>query len=406
MGAKLAQCLIVVLALTVSVVAQDGAVPENAVPNRKPAVVGSQVADSAVSGAEVREAELREQLKSQWELFRGGIATVEAEFSVCNLFFRSKELPKIEANYKRPEFPEPTLTGEELVALIDRLDLVNHPENRDLFCEQALAGQPAFSQPWIDSWRYLQKGQLLRDEYAGRAYVLDATNFVDIQPGSHQMRVNVRGRYAMRHYMLSDLLPLTNDPLAVADTWRIIEHPEADYFEMRPPGVDDGTYAIIDTATNVPLLWRMVDNGVVVGDLIARNVVTLPSGIPFPFLSARATYYKGQLTQLHLQIIKTVELNHPLEDAVFKVQAIPGDMLIDQRGELVRPVKVDQPIDDVVAFLDAQGSSFDATAAPASATGRVSSPLQVILFLNGLVLLVVGVFLWRRSRDPKHVLDP
>lgn len=344
---------------------------------------------------------LKAELQSQWELLSTGIVSAEVEFTSCVVIFQTSD----SMGETRLVFPKPSISPDEFVALFDRYDLIAHPEQRDDFLNEALAGQSPAASPWIENRRLLIKGERVKDQSSEGTQVLDAENFLSVDPVNRQITINQRGRYPLGYYKLADFYQHSSNPGAILEEWTLSDRSNEGLIELRPPARDEksqGTMALVDAVTGVPVRWRGVQGGDILGDHLNRNIVTLPNGFPFPLCSAKAVYMNGQLAQLRMQLVKKVLINEPVADTEFVVNAVIGDKLFDRRVEPIRGVRLDQPVDDVLTYFHADSQ----TTTPGEPTPARFSGWQTLLVVNGLAFLLIGVLIWRRSRDTDRVLNP
>ena len=330
------------------------------------------------------ESDLRSHLVRQWSVLVNQIVTAEIEFTKGAIVVSN-----------------PTMSLQEVNALIAKHDLANHPENREAFTQDVLQGTAPMGDPWMERKLYV-KGNKVRDE--GMFSIVSTPDHLAYHDsGNKHVTVFAAGRSQLSFHTLNDFLRLPIDAENVVQTWPI--ELDADTGGIRlhplPSGTGDlsGCYDLVDFSTGIPIQWTTVSNGRLISEAQCHSIVELPGGIPFPMLTVYALFREERLSRLDVYLIKSIRVNDELSDALFQMSAEAGDAVFDYRFEERRAAKLQYSVPDVVAFFDGGGVGQPAFAPPPGTAGL--SLQKILLFINGAILVFGGIVLWRRAHTSR-----
>lgn len=364
-------------------------------------------ASSALADTPQSEDELRDQIASQWALLKEGIVTAEIEFDSTTLFFPDKPIPPPNDSTPAPAFPQPTLSPDELLALIEECGPLSTPEERKKLIDGVHAGQKPIVEPWQTSRHLWIKGTKVRDESSSSTHLLDDTNYFDISHAKgNRYSLYLRGQYNVDYTTLYEFhhIPFNTDD--ILKTYRITSHPSENTLILQPPANGNSesvTKVVLDATTSIPLHWRQGGTTNISRDIIQKDLIQLPNGLSLPRVTYEADYEGNKIFLLRVFVIKNVTLNTPISDATFLLQAKSGDILLDHRVGEPRSVRLDHDILDVLAFMDGRLpattlNSTTQTNQTAAQQGGYPAWL-ILLFVNGFAILVIGALMWRRSEQ-------
>lgn len=337
------------------------------------------------------DASLRQQLQSQWQQLGESIVTAEVHYTsgvfLLNLDSKSPALGV-------------ELTPQDVNALIDSLDLLNHPDNREKLTEKLYLQHDFRRSPWDEHCRILKKGQTLLCDNSRELHVLREASHVFQDKPNHQVNIQSRDRSSRGYDRIEDFYQLPQDIAGVCQLSALKEHAPEDQLELTYNDQGRELAAWVDRETGMPLHVLQSLNGTPVVEFRNMGVVMFPGGIPFPRLSVQALYRDGLLNRLTVRLVDDVRINQPLTDDQFDAPALPGDRVFDQRDSQHIHLSVDQPVADVLKYADLGIVQPE----PKHVLPRI--PVwSTVFFINGLAFLIFGLILWRRSRDPKQVVQ-
>ncbi|MCA9043095.1 MAG: hypothetical protein KDA69_02180 [Planctomycetaceae bacterium] len=357
--------------------------------------------------------ELRQQIASQWALMREGIVTADIEFDSAFLYFPPKPVPPPNDQSPAPAFPKPMLSPDEVLALIEECGLLSTPEERQRLVDGTHVGQKPIADPWQLSRRLWVKGSQLRDESRSTIYLLDESNYFDVsREGNTRISLFLRGKYNVDHTSLYDFHHIPFNTEEVLKSYDITSNPELGTHTLRLPGdtsPNSPTQLTIDAASGLPLTWRQGTTREIARDIVHKDLIQLPNGLSIPRVSYDVDYYENKTLIIRVLIIKQVQFNTPVADSVFRLQAAKGDVLLDHRGTELQSARLTYDVNDVLAFMDGRSPLPSTMAIPAADTiNGLTKPQEasrrhfpawlILLFVNGVVVLIVGALMWRRSR--------
>ncbi|MEZ5944137.1 MAG: hypothetical protein R3C18_22320 [Planctomycetaceae bacterium] len=362
-------------------------------------------ANSALADTSQSEDELRDQIASQWALLKEGVVTAEIEFDSTTLFFPDKPIPPPNDSTPAPAFPQPTLSPDELLALIEECGLLSTPEERQKLIDGVHAGQKPIVEPWQTSRHLWIKGAKVRDESSSSTRVLDDANYFDISHvRGNRFSLYLRGQYNVDYTTLYEFHHIPFNTEDILKTYRITSHQSENTLILQPPAngnAESVTKVVLDATTGIPLHWRQGGTTNISRDIVQKDLIQLPNSLSLPRVTYEADYEGNKIFMLRVFVIKNVTLNGPVSDATFLLQAKSGDILLDHRVGVPRSVRLDHDILDVLAFMDGRLPGTTAINSSSqtdqAATEQRSIPAWLILlFVNGFAILVIGALMWRR----------
>lgn len=117
-------------------------------------------------------------------------------------------------------------------------------------------------------------------------------------------------------------------------------------------------------------------------------------GVPCPTTQVELSYRDGRLCDFWLRRIDSAEFNGDLPADAFQMPAPELSKVFDHRGIGGVPVRTRTAMSDVTTVLSAPRYAAERPVVP----GDTGSRLRWLLAINGLLLTLAGVYLWRRDR--------
>ncbi len=131
-------------------------------------------------------------------------------------------------------------------------------------------------------------------------------------------------------------------------------------------------------------------------ELYFEQYTTFPGGVLLPLLKVEIDYRDKILKSIQFTIIKNAVLNGEIADSEFVRSMKKGDSWFDKRENTLDSGMFRQDVSDVCEFFRARKNSPGVEIAE-EVKAPESNLTSWIFFANGLILLVIGVFLWRRT---------
>lgn len=334
---------------------------------------------------------IRQELESQWRQLGEGIVTAEVRYT-SGTFQLS-----LDANSPQLGLE---LVADEVNELIESLDLLNHPENREKLTQKLYIQHDFQNSPWDDRCRIIKKGQSVRSENSHELHVLRDGSHVFRYKPNHRVEIHHRDRFNRIYGRVEDFYQLPQDVLGVCRQSTLTEHTVEGELELAFNDNGREFHAWVDRTTGIPLRVRQSLNGVPGVEFANSGILVLPGGIPFPRMSFQAFYRNGLMYRLTVLLVDDVKINQPVADEQFQMQVLPGDRVFDMRPAEPRNLPVDQAVEDVLELAD-----YGTIQTGQQSGLRYIPAWSVFFFFNGLAFLILGVLLWRRSRDPLQVVD-
>lgn len=342
--------------------------------------VGGTLAEELASDASVIPADQSEpaftRLLATWEAQRTEVVTADVDYWLYS------------------QIPNGEWTREEFADLISRFDFVANPESLREFVP-LIMGRPAFRDPPWGKGRIVVDGLKKRDrmapfdnvqdgeyEYLGDADNLQLLIF-ELDRSSRYIRGIESLRWVPPTYINPrgfDIVTLNND-------------------ECRFVNRKDGSQLTVDPTNGMARHWlSYASPGELMLEVWQQGFASYDDGILLPQVQIEARYRNNRVTGFHVFIIRKAALNLPIAAEEFQVSANRLLKIFDYRNGVGTMVRLEAPTNNLRAQLPAVVS-------PPVPVDIHPAGRQVpwLFILNGLVLLIAGVLLWRSSPNPAPV---
>lgn len=293
-------------------------------------------------------------------------------------------------------------TPKELEALLDSGRLDRTPERFRDFIAAMNGGPFRIDPPWGEGKITVRDPQR-RTELGPFTAIQDREICVDYDSLNTQFDVASADGSQHRSDDILTFRPLPPEPWTI-DRWRIVEQTPAKMLLRRTlsePGVEppllDGRTWECDPATGlVTKIVRTNNRGEVMSLARYLDPVELPGGVMFPQVFADAIFREGVAIVIHVCAVDTIAVNEPVSDSAFELPARKNSRIVDYRGPQKLVSRLDQAQPDIARWLKDH-------APVAAAVARRPPPVDhtvrnVLLTGNGLLLVVVGLAVWKRQR--------
>ncbi len=326
-----------------------------------------------------------------WESMRSDIVSCEVRF---RKYFRVK--------------PIAPLTRDQLLDLLKRHDLGEHPDHAPDFLREVAGPEVKIEAP---TRHLFVQGQHRKHDLGQMTYVND-DNFSLVHDGDNkQVHVYERGRNPASHPGLETF----RAPLQSRAEGYLPDRSERDGGLLKlitvtaaaAPVGEIQTTNTIDWATGVVLRRLQMMNGEMLQEVDYSGLSTLAGGITIPRCVLTARYSKGTLQNLDLALLDEARINEAIPESIFVVSKPENWPVLDFREQASGagiPVPQGQ-VDDVRTLipsfaLNPPGPDF----AKENAARPLPLSRRTLLVLNGLALIALGIWMWRRAslKEPNH----
>jgi hypothetical protein len=344
---------------------------------------------SAALAAEISEA--MDHCEPLWESMRSDIVSCEVRF---RKIFRVK--------------PVAPLTRDQVLDLLKRHDLGEHPDRTPHFLREVAGPDVKIEAP--TRHLYVQ-GQHRKHDLGQLTYVTD-DNFSLVHDGDNkQVHVYERGRNPASHPGLETF----RAPLLSRAEGYLPDRAEREGSLLRLITVTAAAGTVeeiqttntIDWATGVVLSRLRRMNGEILQEVNYSGLTTFAGGITIPRCVLTARYAKGSLQNLDLALLDEARINEAIPESIFVVSKPEGWPLLDFReqasgaGIPVPQGQVDDARTLIPSFaLNPPGPDF----AKENEARSLPVSKRTLLVLNGLALIALGLWMWKRAslKEPSH----
>lgn len=345
--------------------------------------VGADDVRSTISPSAADHAAL-DSLFAQWQARRSDISTARLTYRSFHNAVEGKRTPA------------------ELEHLLDSGLLDRTPERFREFIAAMNGGPFRIDPPWGEGKIIIRDAQR-RTDLGPFTTLEDREICVDLDSLNTQFDVASAGGSQHRSDDLLTFRPLPPEPWTI-DRWRIAEQTPAKLILRRTlsePGLEplafDGRIWECDRETGlVTRIARTSNSGEVISLARYQEPVELAGGVMLPQVFVEAIVQEGVVTVMHVCAIDTIAVNEPVPASAFELPAQKNSRIVDHRGPQKLVGRLDQAQTDIGRWLK---DHAPVAAAVAKRPPPVDHTLRnALLTGNGLLLVVVGLAMWRRQR--------
>ena len=326
-----------------------------------------------------------------WESMRSDIVSCEIQF---RKFFRAK--------------PIAPLTRDQVLDLLKRHDLGEHPEHAADFLREVAGSEAKIEAPT----RHLFVEGLHRKHELGQLTNVNDDNFSLVKDGDNkQIHVFERGRNPASYPSLESF----RSPLQSRAEGYHPNRAERDGGLLKlitvtaaaGPVGEIQTTNTIDWSTGVVLRREQRMNGELLQEVDCSGLTTFSGGITIPRCVVTARYAKGSLQSLDLVLLDEAKINEAIPASIFVVAKPENWPVLDFREQASGTgIPVPQGlVDDVTTLIPSFALN---PPGPDFAKENKARPLplsrRTLLVLNGLALIALGIWMWKRAslKEPNH----
>lgn len=335
--------------------------------------------------------EAMDHLEPLWESMKSDVVSCSAEF---RKFFRVT--------------PGAPLTRDQFHEILRRHDLGEHPERVTNFLREVGGAEINIDVPV----RHLFiQGQQRKHDLGLLSHVDDDQFSFVYDQGNKQVHLFERGRCPTG----APGLELFRSPLPSRTTGHRPQLAEREGALVRlisvsileSPPSELRTTNTIDWATGVMLHRLRELDGQIAQEVDYSGLTTFAGGITFPRCTWTAHYANGNLQAMDLAMLDDIRFNETIPESTFLVSKPESWYVLDFR-EQANGAKIPTPkslVDDVRTLIPEYALNPPEAPLPSGAKEtRLSLTKRVLLILNGLALMALGIWLWRRAslKEPNH----
>jgi hypothetical protein len=347
---------------------------------------------SAQSADDARRSELIEQ----WRALGTAIHSAEIDFAYVQMYARPEAAvaPARESAIKRPVPPQPTISPERFSELFEYRDFTD-PAQQQSFQQEVLAGQAPLGGFWNPGYQLAFQGRTLFNQQSELKLLTNGEHLAEHDERNRQIKLVDHHQSPLRFFHMGDFYLLSPALEAWAQNWEIARS-GGELILIAPDSAQDfaGSRLTFDEASGILLRGEYRWRGELQTLKLTKDLLQLPGQVIIPRYAATARFQNDKLTELDMTAIETIRVNQEIPQERFFMPAAAGVTLIDQRGGAARAERLQGPVDNVLTYFDQQPVG-PAQSVPLASTAGWRSGL---LYVNGFILLLVGVMLWRRGQ--------
>lgn len=336
-----------------------------------------------------RERAQGEKLKAVWTGYESEVTTAEIDYD--SLLFSCDQR---------------VVSPQEFRDELQQLDLASVPDLAltvvKQFCPERLEGTPqevqARLKAVVDRRRFLLQGNQRRCVSHVAEHVLTDDLHLMVEESNRNIKAFRRGKCPYWFETLPWFRTIPNDTL-LGPASQMYDGPGALHLYYTDAPVASGSWVALDRHDGLPRYWelRSPQTGQLRRMEFYRDYTTYPGDVLFPAVRVEANVREDRITTVQMSVIRSARFNISLEDSAFRLAGPAGWVWFDWQTEDRQSGRWKKPVDDVAAFFKARSASPPGTDRLKSSGALPVGWKSLLLILNGTLLIVVGVALWRRS---------
>lgn len=343
---------------------------------------------------EAEKAAAKQELQTVWSGYQSEIATAEIDYLALIFTLKSRQL-----------------TCDEFCRELSEISLVaNESLTRQLverFCPEKLAGtdeEDVRVLQAVGDWRtFRQQGNDRRCLSRVFEHVLSDDLHLLADHPNHGVRAYRRGDCRYWFETMDWFRTIPNEPLFASS--RVSSSDNGQYrleYDGPVPVDAAGQYAswvTLDQEDGLPRQWEMI--APLTGKLLRRELfqdLTLyPGDVLCPAVRMKINVEDGKVTLVRMSVIQRARFNMSFDEEAFVLSVPTLWSWYDWRQEKHTGGRWTQPVSDVGKFFKERASPSVPPQAVSVTVASSASWRSLLLIVNGAVLIIIGVTLWRRS---------
>jgi hypothetical protein len=331
----------------------------------------------------------KDRLRAFWEEYDSQVTTARIEFVFLMFSLKSR-----------------SLTAEQFTKELFDLNLVADENlSRRLveqFCPEKLQGPPEKARENLAAVHEVRtftlRGGDRRCSSAHQEHILGPDLHLLIEPKNRAVKAYRRG--ACPYWTPSLTWFRAIPPVAILDANSSIIH-DGDCFHLVEDGLQglDRTGLTVDAADGLPRRWELVSagSGRLVKLELYRDYAVYPGEVLLPAVRVEVNLQEEIVRTVLMTVVREARFNLNLDDSEFRLAVPAGWKWFDSRQEKLEGGTWKKPVADAAAFFTARSAGPPVVASQEASASATVSWRSVLLILNGSLLVIVGIALWKRS---------
>jgi hypothetical protein len=341
----------------------------------------------ALQGEQLQIEESR--LRTLWDGYASQVTTAKIEFVFLMFSLKTRQL-----------------TAEQFAEELASLNLVADDELArrlvEKFCPEKLQGPPEKGRENLAAVHEVRtltlRGAERRCTSAQQEHLLAPKLHLLIEQKNHAIKAYRGG--ACPYWTPSLNWFRSVPPVAILDAKSSIlrDGDSLHLVEERLQGFDR-TGLTVDAVDGLPRRWELVSSstGRLMKLELYRDYALYPGEVLLPAVRVEASLQDEIVRTVVMTVVREARFNLNVEDSEFLLAAPAGWKWFDSRQEKLEGGRWKKPVADVAAFFANRSAGPEIAGIPATKAATGVNWRSMLLILNGSLLVVVGIALWKRS---------
>ena len=367
---------------------------DSALPAVKTLEATAQGREGSQTQAGIEKQKVRADLDAIWAGYQSEIVSAEIDY----LFLTwTQKSPKLSVDDFFRELEGVSLVADE--TLTQRLV--------EKFCPESLGGteeQNLKTLKAIGDWRtYRQQGGERRCLSEVFEHVVSDDLHLLVDHPNRGVRAYRRGDCKYFYETMDWFRFLPNDALLADSTISLVEPDlyRLEFYGPAPAGATKtaASWMLLGRDDGLPRELQMVSplKGEVLRMERFQDLTLYPGEVLCPAVRVKIHVAQGSVTTVRMTVIQRAQFNQPLEEDAFVLSTPANWSWFDWQLERHAGGQWKQPVTDAARFFRERTVAIAPAEGGVSGSGPVRSWRSLLLVLNGVILVVIGIALWRRS---------
>lgn len=293
--------------------------------------------------------------------------------------------------------PEGEWPRDRVLAVLNEQDVTQGPASiAELFRKLSVKTPPVPAPR-----RLRQQDRQERYTQGAKTTLKDETVSLLSDSGTRVIRVLDRGRELEGYYDLGYFRVPSKTRAAGLKPLSVSRHEDRVTITTEVIGGNGGTIQTkldVDWASGVAIHRQALREGSVFREVIYSGLTAFPGSITVPRVVTTLYYTEGHLKTMDLAVITSAQFNTPFPAGTFQISKPEKWAVLDFRGQAegTRFEFPTQAVDDIRSLIPSQPLD-PLRASPIQMVEQTSPWRRLLLALNGLVLIGVAIWFWKRS---------
>ena len=290
------------------------------------------------------------------------------------------------------------LSAEDIAGIVNGLNL-SHDEkvieeliqklNPEFFKKQQAHDQKKQKWNLWKKWTLIDDGFRERVTNEDKEHVIAHGLHLVSDRLNHEINCYERGQCEYHYYQLNWFL----DVPSVKLLQNVVSIDESDSkLTLRRKS---GSWMVLDVDSHLPIDEELISSsGELMKKTFSREFAVYPGDVALPAIRIEISFRDSLAHHAMITVVEDARFNVDVSESEFVLPAVAKTSMADYRGEKRRARRLKQDIDDSAEYFlaGALGTNSVAPTDPQTFNWKA-----FFLILNGVVLIVLGVALWRRA---------